>query len=63
MKQNKGMDKEHEHEHLDVDVDVDVDVHMDQELNLEVGMVDEGWEGTYMGLDTCMEKKMNHNYP
>lgn len=38
-------------------------VHMDQDLDLEVGMVDEGWEGTYMGLDNGMEKMMTHNYP
>lgn len=38
-------------------------VHMDQELKLEEeGMVDEGWEGTHMGLDTGMEK-MIHSYP
>lgn len=51
MKKGKDMvDKEHV-------------VHMDQELNLEEeGTVGEDWEGTYIGLDTGMEK-MIHNYP
>lgn len=38
------------------------DVHMDQELELEVGMVEEGCQGTNMGSDTGKEK-MTHNYP
>lgn len=44
-------------------VDKEHVVHMDQELNLEEeGTVGEDWEGTYIGLDTGMEK-MIHNYP
>lgn len=48
MKNYKDMDKEH--------------VHMDQHLEVEVGMVDEDWEGNSMGLDTGMEKVI-HDYP